>query len=116
MATEKEKIKKQEKKAKAVEAKENARKSQIYGVVTGEDWQVIRKVLIGKVAELNSIVDMDDQDITRQDVLAAKKAIKIVLGWIMEIEGDARAYAIEAATLKDRTKEEIILNLEGEDE
>ncbi len=116
MSVEADKIKRVEKKAKLKEKTELESRAKVHGFVHGDDWKIIREKLVEKVAEVNSIVDLEDKECDRQTTLAIKKAVTIVLGWLAEIEGDARGYAIEMATLPKRTKNQVMINLDDKED
>lgn len=109
--------KKERKAAKLKEQKAMSKKAKAHEFVSGESWKMIRQKMVDKIAELNSITDLDDKDCDRINALAIKKAIKIVLAFLYEVEGEARDYQIETEAMKATTRDKIIVNLDGgEDE
>lgn len=96
-------------------AKEIQRKGKIYEFVVSESWQIIRKRVIDKIIHLDSIQSLSDQECTRQDILANRKAVKLLFDWLNETEGEAREYNVLMNEVQEDKKKQIILNMEEEE-
>jgi hypothetical protein len=72
----------------------------------GDGWRLARQRLVDKVIELSDIMELDEEDPTKLSFRLAvnREAIKILLGWLNNIEGEKANTNVNEMLKKEKTE------------
>lgn len=78
-------------------------------LIQGDGWKIARQRLINKIVELSDILALDEPDPQKLSIRLAvnKEAIKILLEWLVSIEGEKNNLNVQEMLKKEKTESYI---------